>query len=294
MYMSILALNIGGTFIKWAAAEEYQLGEKGKVPTPRKCLNDFIACIDELFHAGKYDGIAISLPGTVNPDTGLIVQGGALQYNNNVNMIELFESRYHVPVSIENDARCAALAEAENGALKDEEYGLVIVVGTGIGSALVHKGEVLRGSHNYAGELSMALCGSAQDFGFNIIFGNQCGMEGFTQVFRNKLSDQSLTGENFMAMVESGHAEASALFESYCRTFAGVLFTLQFAYDPGKIVIGGGISANPLFIEGIQKQFEQLFSVFPFKVRHAEITASGQGNDANHCGALVNYYRRSR
>lgn len=292
--MSVLALDIGGTFIKWAAAEGYQLCEKGKVPTPRKCLNDFIACIDELFHAGKYDGMAISLPGTINPDTGLVAQGGALQYNNNVNMIELFESRYHVPVSIENDARCAALAEAENGVLKDEEYGLVIVVGTGIGSALVHKGEVLRGSHNYAGELSMALCGNAQDFGFNMIFGNQCGMEGFTQVFRNKLSDQSLTGESFMAMVESGHAEAEALFESYCRTFAGVLFTLQFAYDPGKIVIGGGISANPLFIKGIQKQFEQLFSVFPFKVRHAQITASRQGNDANLCGALVNYYRRSR
>jgi len=54
-------------------------------------------------------------------------------------MIELPESRYHVPASIENDA------------LKDEEFGLVIVVGTGIGSALVYKGEILRGSHNYAG-----------------------------------------------------------------------------------------------------------------------------------------------
>ena len=53
--------------------------------------------------AGKYDGIAISLPGTIDPDTGMISQGGALQYNNNVNMIELLESRYHVPVSIEND-----------------------------------------------------------------------------------------------------------------------------------------------------------------------------------------------
>ena len=290
--MSVLALDIGGTFIKWAAAEGYQLCEKGKVPTPRSSLSDFTACMDELFHNGTYDGLALSMPGTIDPDTGLIVQGGALQYNNNVNMIELLESRYHVPVSIENDARCAALAEAENGALKNEEYGLVIVVGTGIGSALVHKGEILRGSHNYAGELSMALCGSAQDFGFSLLFGNQCGMEGFTQTFRNQLSDPSLTGEGFMAMVKSGHAEASALFESYCMTFAGVLFTLQFAYDPGTIVIGGGISANPLFIEGIQKQFEQLFSVFPFKVRHAEITASRQGNDANLSGALANYYRR--
>ena len=55
--MSILALDIGGTFIKWASAEGYQLCEKGKVPTPRKSLEDFTACIDELFHAGKYDGI---------------------------------------------------------------------------------------------------------------------------------------------------------------------------------------------------------------------------------------------
>jgi len=109
---------------------------------------------------------------------------------------------------------------------------------------------------------------------------------------QKKLSDESLTGESFMAMVESGHAAATALFESYCRTFAGVLFTLQLAYDPGKIVTGGGISANPLFIEKIQKQFEQLFSVFPFKVRRAEVAASKQGNDANLCGALANYYRR--
>lgn len=287
--MSILALDAGGTFIKWASADGYQLTEKGKVPTPRECLDDFIACIEELFHAGEYEGIAVSLPGTVNPETGLVVQGGALQYNNNVNLAELLESRCNVPVSIENDARCAALAEAENGALKEEEFGLVIVVGTGIGSALVHKGEILRGCHNYAGELSMALCAGAKEISFSTLFGVQCGMEGFTRTFREELADPSLTGEDFMAMVSCGHEKATELFESYCKNFAGVLFTLQFAWDPGKIVIGGGISADPLFVQGIRKQYEQLFAQFPFSVRCAEITASRQGNDANLLGALVNY-----
>lgn len=75
----LLAIDIGGTFIKWAVSQEYSLTDaRGKVPTPQDSFDSLVEAIAQIAEAipEQVEGVAVSLPGTVDAATGLIVQGG--------------------------------------------------------------------------------------------------------------------------------------------------------------------------------------------------------------------------
>ena len=58
-----------------------------------------------------------------------------------------------VNVTIENDGKCAALAELWCGELSNVENGAVVVLGTGIGGGIIINGKLHKGSHFSAGEV---------------------------------------------------------------------------------------------------------------------------------------------
>ncbi|MEG0453713.1 MAG: ROK family protein, partial [Coprobacillus sp.] len=61
--------------------------------------------------------------------------------------------------------------------------------------------------------------------------------------------------------------------------------------DPQRICIGGGISSNPVFIEGIKKAQEAFYASFPIEFPRAEIYKCAFGNDANLIGAYQHYIK---
>ena len=76
-----------------------------------------------------------------------------------------------LPVTIENDAMCAALGEYAVGALKGVSLGLMVVIGTGLGGAIVVDGHILRGAHNLAG----TVCFVSNDVRKPVTFGSVYG-----------------------------------------------------------------------------------------------------------------------
>lgn len=113
------------------------------------------------------------MPGTIDHQSGFIYQGGALQYNNGTEFAKELYEKLGVPVTIENDARCAALAEIWQGKLQGVENGLVLVIGTGLGGAIVKNGVIYRGTHLYAGELSLLFTKNREQYGDKAVLGNQ-------------------------------------------------------------------------------------------------------------------------
>ena len=85
----------------------------------------------------------------------------------------LLEQQLGVPVTIANDGKCAAAAEAWTGSLAGVDNGLVLVLGTGIGGGIILNGKVYMGSHSAAGEVSNLVTelGSMEgdDFRFDVI-----------------------------------------------------------------------------------------------------------------------------
>lgn len=98
-------------------------------------------------------GVAISSPGAVNKNTGVIEGASALPYIHGFNIQSELETLFALPVSIENDANCAALAEVAFGAAKGCTTALLLVLGTGVGGAVVIDGKVHHGEHLLVGNL---------------------------------------------------------------------------------------------------------------------------------------------
>ena len=89
------------------------------------------------------EGIANSMPGIIDTETGYCVMGGALSYNDDFYFRHVLYERCPVRIVIENDAKCAAMAEAGMGALKGVNDGLVLIFGTMIALSLAEVGAAL-------------------------------------------------------------------------------------------------------------------------------------------------------
>ena len=94
-----------------------QITHKGEVPTPNSVdgtVEDLLQAIDgvvaEVKAQTKIEGIAISLPGCVNPD-GSMRTGGAISYNYGQSLAALIEKRTGMRPVLVNDAKAAAAAE---------------------------------------------------------------------------------------------------------------------------------------------------------------------------------------
>ena len=100
----------------------------------------------------KIESIGIAVPGTIDEQKIVkCVNLGIENYNivENLNIIfrtyaEIFES-YPIKINLQNDAKCAAIAENEYGILKEYENSIFLTLGTGIGGAVIVNNHLLKG-----------------------------------------------------------------------------------------------------------------------------------------------------
>ena len=120
--VAILGFDVGGSSIKFSVmSEEGQILRKGSILTPDN-LEDFyselVAAKEGLAAAYELEGAAFSLPGAVDDEAGVIGGASALPYIHDFNIKKALEEKLGLPVTMENDANCAALGEVWQGAAK--------------------------------------------------------------------------------------------------------------------------------------------------------------------------------
>jgi len=291
--MKVLVLDIGGTFIKWARMDEdMNIDVRGKVPTPQEGREALIETIGSLYDEDtSIDGIAISMPGIIDAEDGYVAMGGALHYNDDFYLRHELFKRCPVNIHIENDAKCAAMAEAGAGALMDTPDGFVLIFGTMIGGAFIKDHRLYRGRHFSAGEVSYIITGRGGYPDADVVFGNRCGVPNLCRTYasRKGLPESEVDGIRFFADVNADDEVAVECLNQYAHEIAVQIFNIQTALDPGRFAIGGGISAQPVLIDAIRKQLKKLYSICPYVVPEAEVVACKFQNDANLYGALQCY-----
>lgn len=290
--MKLLAIDIGGTFIKYGLYDTFDgtLDRIDKVKTPttsQGALFQTIATIKQQF--ADVQGCAVSMPGTLDDQTGFVFQGGALQYNNNTYFADLLAEVLALPVTIENDAHCAATAELWQGKLQGVQQALVLVVGTGLGGGIIQDGKLYRGAHRYAGEFSLVFTEDIDQKGADSLLGNQVGIPNFVA----QLSDiygNELDGVEAFQLIQSGeYPDITDAFQKYIKNFARQLFNFQLMFDPEKILIGGGISQNEYYIQTLSEAVEALYERIPIKISHHPIEKCHFESQANLLGAIKVY-----
>lgn len=289
--MEILVVDIGGTFIKYACMkEDMTILSRGKIKTPEESSEELVETIGRIYdEMPQVEGIAISMPGIIDSENGYCAMGGALRYNDGVYLRQSLEQRCPVKIYMENDAKCAAMAEAAAGSLKDVEDGFVLIFGTMIGGGFIKDKRLHRGRHFSAGEVSYiinlekddALCADG-------MWGNQCGTPRLCRMYAQKknLEPEEVDGIRVFEKVEAGEPEALECLQKFTREIAIQIFNIQTVLDPERVAIGGGISARPVFIEYIKNNLDELYEKCLYPVPRAEVVNCAFLNDANLVGAL--------
>ena len=287
--MNILALDIGGTFIKYALMDEAgELSDKGKIPTPKGSRAELVEAVGGIHDRFVCELVAVSMPGIIDTERGYVRIGGILEYNNNSFLrAELSERCRGARLELFNDAKCAAQAEASRGALRDVKDGLAIVIGSMVGSGIVLNHRVRHGMHFAAGEVAYLVTDRASAPGYKTVWGNRCSALQLCRLYAAKkgLDEKTVTGETVFDAVEAGDPDAKEVLDGYTRELAVQLFNLQTTLDVERIAIGGGISARAELMEYLKNNLDALYAASPFFVPKAELVRCQFENDANLIGA---------
>ncbi len=164
--MAILAFDIGGTAVKYGLWEE-QLSQTNDFPTPAtwpEMQQQLMTVFEDVKKTHQITGVAFSAPGAVNTKTGVIGGISAVPYVHHFPIVSQLANLFNLPVTMENDANCAALAEVWQGAAKEVANSLFLVIGSGIGGAVILNRQLVKGPQLFGGEFGYMLMDQQRTF----------------------------------------------------------------------------------------------------------------------------------
>lgn len=208
--------------------------------------------------ASAVRGVGMGFPGLVDPYRKKILSTNA-KYDDAlaISLESWVTEQWNVPFFIDNDARMAAVGEWKFGAGKDTDNLVAMTIGTGIGTAAIVEGKLLRGKHFQAGCLGGHF--SVQYNGRACTCGNAGCMEAYAATWSIRERIQEDTGypgssmyaapvadfELLFAAADGGDALALRLLQECLDIWAAGIVNLIHAYDPEVVVVGGGVMNNP-------------------------------------------------
>lgn len=278
--MSIrVGIDVGGTKALGVALDESgAVVERDLRPTPRgdDSLVSLIDTLVELAQSLGVDGsLGIGVPGLVTRD-GVLRAAPNLDGVADFEVRRLLSERLGHPVSVDNDATCALVAEWQLGAAMGTKDMMLVTLGTGIGGGIVANGQVQRGANGFAGEFGHMV---VDPDGFHCPCGRRGCWEryasgsGLATLAREAATGhrlkavvaqaggdaQNIRGEHVLAAALAGDADAIAVIDQFGRWVALGLSNLTNAFDPEMFVLGGGLAAGgESYLEPIVRWFGEL------------------------------------
>lgn len=159
---SIIGIDVGGTKIaaRRYNAASWDIEAEERIGTSHgRTFETVIEQISELIsrlRTAEIIGVGIGLPGLIKRPEGTIVTLPNIKGAKGHDLVHDLAS-IHLPIVIENDSNCFALAEALHGAGNNHSVVLGITMGTGVGGGIIVNGNIFHGSHGFAGEIGHML-----------------------------------------------------------------------------------------------------------------------------------------
>lgn len=256
----IIGIDIGGTKIAAAlVGPGGQVKARSQRPTPvERGVEAILATVVELVESlraieSEITAIGVGSAGQVDSESGIVVDANEnLPGFRGLALRDYLQSALHLPVVVDNDVKAAALAEARLGAGRRSQQMLLVMVGTGIGGALVVNGQIYRGAASIAGEIG--------HIPFMPVEGRRCscGRPGCIEAYASgraisdiymqsshadQVSDVRTIAERARVGDELARSVLSQAGYALGLTLGGLLNIL----NPDTLVLGGGV----LQVEGL-------------------------------------------
>ena len=279
-----IGFDVGGTHVKHGVIDENGkelTADEYDTPDDENAFKDKWEAVVAAYQK-EHDvvGIGVSFPGHINHHTGEAAKAGALDYLDGENLCELFSGLTDLPVTIENDANCAALGERWQGAGKDYAHFVCITIGTGIGGGIVMEGDLYRGSHYRAGEFGVLPVGNNGECMHEVASASGL-MKACSRALRLS-EDEMPHGEELFKRMESDVHLREAI-EEWAHFLSRGVYSVISMFDPQVVLIGGGISEQEkiyLLLDKYLQRFEE------WEALKVPILPCELGNQAGRLGAV--------
>jgi predicted NBD/HSP70 family sugar kinase len=211
----------------------------------------------------------VALPAVVSPADGR-VSSADLPGPGSADLRERLEQALGVPVTLENDVNLAAIAEQQNGVAQGVTDFAFLLVGAGLGAAVVVDGKLHRGHNGAAGELDAVRGGRTDDVdpcaaAISKYAADVAGKE--------TVLEPPFDVADIFAAARTGDAVASVVLEETARRIALHILPLAATLDLPLVVLGGSIGANADLLGPLRRHLERWL---PFPAPRLEISALGE------------------
>ncbi|NJN92815.1 MAG: ROK family protein [Anaerolineales bacterium] len=266
----VVGIDLGATKIALGLINpQHQIVARRRIPTnvlegPQAAVERMaqnVADLAQELPAGeRIAAVGICSPGPLNHETGLIIDPPNLTGWRNVPMQQMLTDRLNVPVRLEHDAKASALGEYHYGVGRGERSMVYIVVGTGVGAAIIVDGQLYRGMHNSAGEVGHITINRNDEPGSSGVKGCvESYMSGpflvqrYERLLRasnQQFPDQPLTGELIAHLAAKGDKSARQIMTQAGEALGVAIASLAMVLDIELYVIGSSVAkAGDLLLE---------------------------------------------
>lgn len=309
-----IGVDIGGTNVKIALVNKKgEISYHKTVPTRAEMgyeytISNITQCIKDLMQEAKIDktaleGIGFGFPGQIDCDNGIVRILPNIPGWVDVPISEIMQKEFNVPVKVDNDVRCMALAELNYGAGAGCKNLICITVGTGIGSGLVVNSKLVRGASNAAGEIGHIklqmndgpICGCGDTGCFEafasgpsiVAMAKEYIAGGKGTKYRELAgSVDAITPAIVCQAAQQGDVVAKKIFERMGEYLGIGLASVVNLLNPEKIVIGGGVAdAGDILFDPLIKTLKD--RAMPIQGSAVTVVPAQLGNKAGLIGASL-------
>ena len=259
-------------------------------PDARSALANLIGAASEMLQGidGGCHAVCVGVPGIYRPDRDRVEQAFNLPGFDDLALRAYLAERFDGRIHVENDVNLAALGELTR--MGDEQADgdfAAISVGTGIGLGMVVGGDLYRGGTGSAGELGSLHLSRPQPGIAPVTLEDVASAPSIRKRFGRAIEDGNRSGldasadvPEIFAAAGAGDEAAAVVLDEVAAAMALAVSHLCLIADPTRIVFGGGVGANPVFVDAVRHHLAQLVAAPP------ELAASTLGRQAALVGAV--------
>ena len=245
----LIGVDVGGTKVSVAVLERATLHEpclrKTETRDAARLVEQLVEAIRE---AGPARAVGVAVPSVVDVETGRVRASVNVPLAD-IPLRDVLCERLGMPVVVDNDATCAALAEAydEEGALVARHL-VMLTIGTGVGGGIVIGGRVYRGATGAAAELGHTIVGAdlcRLPFAYDEHFPRPGSLESLAggPALNELCAEHGIEAGAGVQAARAGHPGALAALDLLGRRLGVGIANVVNMFDPDLVVVGGGVSS---------------------------------------------------
>jgi predicted NBD/HSP70 family sugar kinase len=203
-------------------------------------------------------------------------------------VLQVLRQSVDVPILLENNVNCAAFGEMHHGVAKGRDIFVFIQVGVRIGLGIVINGRLFRGYNGAAGEAGrVPFPWSSKEVpereGLELYLGSDALMERCVAAWPDNAGLPPATARELFDRAEKGEAQAIFWVSRHASDIGRLVAGCIGFFDPGLVVLGGGVGQNPLVISDVQKVSREL--TWATDIAVSSLGANGTMLGATHLAA---------